>query len=165
MIAADELESGGGQIQATITVNEWRKQQDPPRPEVCRATVVAAAKQLGAQKRRRMKVKVGNTDAGSVWAQCRLEQAIQFLAQLRAGRRQGVCSLRPIYIAGISFWDEKHKKVHNGCASKWQWRVPRDPATVLYLSCQRMRADSWRPKWTSPPVSLRMRRVAALALR
>jgi hypothetical protein len=129
MIAADELEAGVGQTQATFTVNAWRAKQIPPLKEVCRATVVAAAKALGAEKRRRLKTKCGSTDPNSVWAQCRLAQALQFLAQLRAGRRQGVCSLKPISLYGIAFWDEKHKKQHMGCASKWQWRTPRDPET------------------------------------
>lgn len=39
MIAADELESGVGQTQATVSVNVWRGKQDPPKPEVCRALV------------------------------------------------------------------------------------------------------------------------------
>eukprot|EP00966_Prymnesium_polylepis_P285744 6600608-Prymnesium_polylepis.2 len=82
MIAADELESGVGQTQATISVNVWRAKQVPALKEVCRNTVVAAAKALGAEKRRRLKVKCGNTDVGSVWAQCRLAQAQQFLAQI-----------------------------------------------------------------------------------
>eukprot|EP00966_Prymnesium_polylepis_P320318 7376687-Prymnesium_polylepis.1 len=126
MIAADELESGVGQIQATFTVNAFRSKLKPPKPEVCRSTIVAAAVAIGAVKRRRLKTKCGNTDVGSLWARCRLAQVRQFLAQLRAGQCRGVCSLQPVYIDGIAFWDEKHKKVHMGCTSKWQWRLPRD---------------------------------------
>ena len=135
MIAADELESGVGQTQATISVNVWRAKQRPPKSEVCRATVVAAAVALGAEKRRRLKRKCGSTDPNDAWSKARLAQVQQFLAQLRAGRREGVCSLKPIHLYGIAFWDEKHKKVRMGCSSKWQWRVPRGPDGA-YLSAE-----------------------------
>ena len=95
--------------------------------------MVAAARKIGAEKRRRLKKPTGDTDEESVWAQCWLAQAEQMLTQLRAGRNAGVCSLQPISPYQIAFWDEKHKKVRMGCCSKWQWRYPKDPVTGEYL--------------------------------
>ena len=116
-------------------------------PECVRQTCQRA----GADVHRRQTKKSGSSDTTAAWAKASLAQAKQMRTQLLAGtgdrnairdcRREG---WKQIKLEQVAFWDERHRKVILGCASKYEWRFlvdknhpgcriidPNDPRGVL----------------------------------
>ncbi len=74
-------------------------------------------------------MKSGSSDLNSVWAKARLAQcSLWLLHQLHLGDTSDYSNpiLPPIYMHGIAFWDEHHKKIILGNSSIIQRRVYHD---------------------------------------
>ena len=102
-------------------------------PECVRQTCQRA----GADVHRRQTKKSGSSDTTAAWAKASLAQAKQMRTQLLAGtgdrnairdcRREG---WKQIKLEQVAFWDERHRKVILGCASKYEWRFLVDNISI-----------------------------------
>ena len=86
---------------------------------------------------RRKTKKSGTDDADAKWSQARLAFAQQLHEQVELGtlsdeeRAARLSTFPPLYLRGIAWWDEHHKKVVFGHTSDIEARIYRDPATGL----------------------------------
>jgi len=122
-----------GITHATILLNDIMKTQgkDP----VCWKTVHNFVKKSDVLKSsRRETKKSGSTNPDTIWARARLAISKQFLAQIELGKKRDIDKNHqvepgapgPIYLDGIAWWDENHKKVILGHTSKTEYQVCRD---------------------------------------
>jgi hypothetical protein len=117
----EALRTGVGVPQATVLVNIAREQQGLPSVSYSAVQSFVSSHPDARIVKRPMK-KSGKEDMDSVWAQARKAFALQLRDQLK-----GIGPHASIYLDGIAWWDEHHKKVRLGHAGKYMFQEAEDP--------------------------------------
>lgn len=124
---------GIGDAQIATLLNAWRTARGLV--ILSRAAVTGFIHRSPIVKKyRRLTEKTGKSDPDAKWSIARLAQARQMKEQLRVGRLPENSPelvnpiYPPIYLDGVVFIDEKHKKCVLGCNSKYEVQVACNPA-------------------------------------
>ena len=131
------LEAGIGVYAATILVNEYRN-NEKKNPISCSAVQRFTLSSSIINKSKRVHQKSGKDDKGTAWAQARLNQCSEWKERIQLGVDAGNVpnmnfegNKKPIFLDGIAWFDENHKKVVLGFTSKIEHRISRNPLTGL----------------------------------
>ena len=81
-----------------------------------------------AELKKRCTKKSGKDDLASAWCVARLAQVVQWRAQFALGEKVPIGGpytgdFPPLYPYAIAWWDEHHRKIRLGHASKWECRL------------------------------------------
>ena len=81
-----------------------------------------------AELKKRCTKKSGKDDLASAWCVARLAQVVQWRAQFALGESVPIGGafagpFPPLYPYAIAWWDEHHRKIRLGHASKWECRL------------------------------------------
>jgi hypothetical protein len=154
-VVYDAVESGQGIQQATVLLNQYRKELPEPEAAVswsCVRCFISNSPVI--RSHRRQSKKGGNFEKGSPWAQGRLQFASQLVAQIKQGEIdpdgavEGYPEAPAIPINWILFNDEHHRQIILGCASKIEYAIYRDADGKAALPPKAWR-PTWKPKTTS----------------
>jgi len=119
-----------------VLVNVWREGREEPLPPLSLTTVKRFQfKSDWIKIQHRKTCKSGKTDQDSTWAKASKAEAEQLLKQIEMGEMDPESGeyktlrekMPPIYINALAFWDEHHREIILGHASKMEGRVARNP--------------------------------------
>ncbi len=137
LLVCNTMRAGLGLTETTVVVNEYRAAHEKERLSY-HAVQGFVARSTMLHLHKRAAKKSGKDDKGTPWARSRVVQCKQWLRQLEIGRlvRADLAAMRardragykwsdkyefpPIYIEGIAWWDEHHRKIRLGHQSKWE---------------------------------------------
>ena len=134
------LTAGIGVYTVTTLVNEYRI-NEKKHPISCSAVQGFTLSCSTINKSKRVHQKSGKDDKGTAWASARLNQCVEWKERIELGNAGGNVpnmnfegNMKPIYLDGIAWFDENHKKVILGFTSKIEHRISRNPETGVPCS-------------------------------
>lgn len=128
------LERGNSVGTATILLNEGYRARNRMGPISYAAVQRFINCSPVIHAARRQTKKSGKDDMDTVWSQARLAISAQWLEMIELGkltpeeRAARQSPFPPLYLDGLSIFDEKHKKVKLGHSSRMEYRIRRDAA-------------------------------------
>ena len=114
--------------ECTVIVNEYRQVHGAGEPVSYGAVQSFVKKSPLIHLQKRATKKSGKEDTELPWCKSRLAQCRQWLKQFELGKSVPIGAVHisefpPLYIHAIAWWDEHHRKIRLGFASKFECRL------------------------------------------